>query len=204
MVSPPSSAKAFVDALLRLDFEGLEATLGPKVEFRALVPGEVVNVATASEAVQCFRRWFGDKTNLELLNHKSEQLIDRLLLEYRLRLYKKGQPYLVEQRMCSTIEDGKFTVIDLVCSGFRPEGVVEAEPTIHRFDAGDRGCGSGLPREFRARIGQIPIGHILEVVTKDPSAKEDLPSLARLLGHKVRSIDSGAEGAQIIQVERAK
>jgi TusA-related sulfurtransferase len=204
MVSTPSSAQPFVDALLRLDFEGLEAILAPKVEFRALVPGELVNVATASEAVQCFRRWFGDKTGLDLLHHKSEQLIDRLLLEYRLRLYKKGQPYLVEQRMCCTIEEGKFAVIDLVCSGFRPEGVVETEPSVHRFDAGDLGCGSGLPREFRARLGQIPIGHILEVVTKDPSAKEDLPAMARLLGHKVRSIDSGAEGVQIIQVERAK
>ena len=50
---------------------------------------------------------------------------------------------------------------------------METEPSVHRFDAGDLGCGSGLPREFRARIGQIPIGHILEIVTKDPSAKED-------------------------------
>jgi len=204
MNSKSASAQAFVNAVLRLDFEALEAILAPKVEFRALVPGELVNVATASEAVQCFRRWFGDKTDLELLHHQSEPLIDRLLLEYRLRLYKKGQPYLVEQRLCCTIEDGRFAVIDMLCSGFRPEGVVETEPSIHRFDAGDLGCGSGLPREFRARLGQIPIGHILEVVTKDPSAKEDLPSMARLLGHKVRSIASGAEGVQIIQVERAK
>ncbi len=204
MTSTSSAVQAFVDSLLRLNFEGMEATLQPTVEFRALVPGELVNVATASEVAECFRRWLGDKTDLELLHLKSEQLIDRWLLEYGLRLYKKGQPYLVEQRICSTIEDGKFAVIDLVCSGFRPEGVVETEPSVHRFDAGDLGCGSGLPREFRARLGQIPIGHILEVVTKDPSAKEDLPAMARLLGHKVRSIDSGAEGVQIIRVERAK
>jgi TusA-related sulfurtransferase len=204
MTSSAPVAQAFVDALLRLDFEGLEATLEPKVQFRALVPGELVDVATASEAVQCFGRWFGDKTDLELLQHKSEMLMDRLLLEYRLRLHKKGQPYLVEQRMCCFIENEKFAVIDMVCSGFRPEGVVETAPSVHRFDAGDLGCGSGLPREFRARIGQIPVGHILEVVTRDPSAKEDLPSMARLLGHKVQSIDRGAEGNLIIRVERAK
>ncbi|TMI24492.1 hypothetical protein E6H36_08350 [Candidatus Bathyarchaeota archaeon] len=34
-----------------------------------------------------------------------------------------------------------------------------------------------LPEEFRRRIEGIPIGNILEVVTRDPSAKEDLPSL---------------------------
>jgi TusA-related sulfurtransferase len=199
-----SPAQAFVDALMKLDFEGLEATLNPKVEFRALVPGETVNVATAPEVVQCFRRWLGDKTNLELLHLKTETLVDRLLLEYRFRLRKGGQPYLVEQRVCSTIENGKFAVIDLVCSGFRPEGVVETEASVHRFDAGDLGCGSGLPREFRARISQIPVGHILEVVTKDPSAREDLPSISRLLGHKVLSIEPGAEGKVIIRVERAK
>ena len=204
MASTPSAAQAFVDALLTLDFEGLEATLEPKVAFRALVPGELVDVTTAPEAVQCFRRWFGDKTDLELLHQNSEMLIDRWLVEYRLRLHKKGQPYLVEQRMWCDIEDGKFAVIDMVCSGFRPEGVVETEASVHRFDAGDLGCGSGLPREFRARIGQIPVGHVLEVVTKDPSAREDLPSMSRLLGHKVRSVDPGAEGVFIIRVERVK
>jgi TusA-related sulfurtransferase len=198
------AAKVFVDALLWLDFEGMESTLESKVEFRALVPGELVNVATAPEAVQCFRRWFGDKTDLELLHHKSEVLIDRLLLDYRLCLYKGDQPYFVEQRICSASENGKFAVIDMVCSGFRPEGVVETAASVHGFDAGDLGCGSGLPREFRARIRQIPVGHILEVVTKDPSAREDLPSISRLLGHKVRSVEPGAEGEFIIRVESAK
>lgn len=204
MAATASAAQAFVDALSRLDFEALNATLDSNVQFRALVPGELVDVATASEVVQCFRRWFSDKTDLELLHHKREMLIDRLLLEYRFRLYKKGQPYLVEHRMYCSVENERFVVIDLVCSGFRPEGVMETEASVHRFDAGDMGCGSGLPREFRARIGQIPVGHILEVITRDPSAKEDLPSTARLLGHKVRSIDPGAEGEFIIRVERSK
>jgi len=204
MSSSASAAQAFVDALLNLDFEGLESTLEPKVEFRALVPGELVNVATARETAGCFRRWFGDKTGLELLHRKDELLVDRLFLEYRLRLHKGNEAYLVEQRICSSIENGKFVVMDLVCSGFRPEGVVETEASVHRFDAGDLGCGSGLPREFRARIGQIPVGHVLEVVTKDPSAKEDLPSISRLLGHKVRSVEPGAEGEFMIRVERSK
>jgi TusA-related sulfurtransferase len=198
------AAYAFLDALLRLDFLGLKATLDPGVRFRALAPGEIVDVATASEAVQCFRRWFGDKTDLELLHQKGEALIDRFLFEYRLRLRNNGQPYLIEQRLCCDVENGRFAAIDLVCSGFRPEGVLAAEASVHRFDAGELGCGSGLPREFRTRIGQIPVGHILEVVTKDPSAKEDLPSMARLLGHSVRSIDVGADGEFRIRVERAK
>ncbi len=63
-------------------------------------------------------------------------------------------------------------------------------------------------REFRARIGQIPVGHVLEVFTnlksKDPSDKEDLPSISRMMGHKVLSIDPGAQGKIVIRVERTK
>lgn len=184
-------------------FKPWNPSWNPK-SFRALAPGEIVTITTAPEAAQCFRRWFGDTSDVELLHLKDEVLVDRLLLEYRLRLHKKNQQYLIEQRICATIENGKFAVIDLVCSGFRPEGVAESEASVHRFDAGDLGCGSGLPREFRARIGQIPVGHILEVVTKDPSAKEDLPSMSRLLGHKVRSIEPGVDGNSVIRVERTK
>lgn len=132
MDSIPSVAKAFVEALVRLDFEGMEAVLDPKVQFRALVPGQLINVATASEAVGCFRRWLGDKRDLELLHLESETLIDRLLVEYGFRLYRGIQPFLVEQRIISTIENGKFVVIDLVCSGIRPEGVVETAASVHR------------------------------------------------------------------------
>ncbi|MGD0498017.1 MAG: hypothetical protein ABSC23_06230 [Bryobacteraceae bacterium] len=100
-----------------------------------------------------------------------------MLLEYGLRLYKNGQPYVVEQRMCCTVENQKLAAIDMVCSGFRPEGVVETEASVHRFEAEDLGCGSGLPREFRARIGQIPVGHFVDVVTKDSAAKEGIRAL---------------------------
>ena len=63
---------------------------------------------------------------------------------------------------------------------------------------------TGLPREFRTRLSQIPIGHVIEVITGDPSAREDIPSLARLLGHQVRSVESGADGRIRIQVERLR
>jgi len=45
---------------------------------------------------------------------------------------------------------------------------------------------------------------LLKVVVRDPAAKEDLPSLARMLGQQILSIDSTADGRQIITVERKK
>lgn len=194
--------QAFIDALARHDFEALEATLAPSLRFRALVPGETVETTSAAEAVACFRRWFGDKTDFEFLEHHADVLVDKLRVGFRARLKKAGQPLIVEQVYCGELEDGRFTILDLLCTGFRPEAAPPAHDATHVFDAGDLGCASGLPREFRTRIGQIPVGHVLEVVTADPAARADLPSMARLLGHRVQSVEPGADGRLRIRVER--
>lgn len=199
-----SISDAWIDALSRQDFDRLESLFTPGGQFRALVPGEPVVVAGAREAVACFRRWFGDKTDFELLDAHSELLVDRVGLRYRARVRRQEWSYLLEHVLWGDLDQDRFAMVDLVCSGFRPEEARSSEATRHVFDAGDLGCGTGLPREFRARLTQIPVGHVLEVVTHDPSAKEDLPSMARLLGHTVRSVETGADGRHIIQVERSQ
>jgi TusA-related sulfurtransferase len=75
---------------------------------------------------------------------------------------------------------------------------------VHHFDAGDLGCATGLPKQFLARIRAIPVGDVLRTVVADPSAREDLPALARMLGQSVRSIESEADGRLAITVERVK
>jgi TusA-related sulfurtransferase/uncharacterized OsmC-like protein len=72
----------------------------------------------------------------------------------------------------------------------------------HKYDAGDLGCGNGLPQEFRRQINSIPVGHVLETTTRDPSAKEDLPSLARLLGHEVISVHTADKGKTVVVIRR--
>lgn len=204
MSSRPEPVAILVESLLRKDFERLKGVLEPGVRFRALAPGESVDVGSADEAVSAFRRWFGDKDELELVLSEAEPLVDRIQLRYRLRLRRNGEPFLVEHRLCGDVDDGRFVALDLLCSGFRPCGPAPGAGAVHRFEAGELGCGTGLPREFRARLGQIPVGHQLEVVTRDPAAKEDLPSLARMLGHRVVAMDSGPDGEIKIRVERGK
>ena len=196
-------AEAFVDALARRDFDAVEVLLDPAVRFRALTPGETVTTTTAREAAACFRRWFGDKTDMEILDRQVETVVDRLRVGYRARVKVKGVSHLIAQSLCGDIEGGRFAVLDLLCAGFRPEEV-PSHGITHLFDAGDLGCASGLPAEFRTRIGLIPIGHVLEVVTGDAAAKEDLPSMARLLGHRVQAVEPGADGKVTIRVERIK
>jgi TusA-related sulfurtransferase len=64
------------------------------------------------------------------------------------------------------------------------------------------GCSNGLPEEFRRQIDSIPIGSILEISTRDPSAREDLPSLSRLLGHRVISISNSPDGNTVLSIQR--
>jgi TusA-related sulfurtransferase len=74
----------------------------------------------------------------------------------------------------------------------------------HEFDAGTLGCGDGLAAAFKNRIGQVEVGDLLRVHTTDPSAKEDLPSLARLMGHTVLDVEPRADGSLTVTVERRR
>jgi TusA-related sulfurtransferase len=74
--------------------------------------------------------------------------------------------------------------------------------TIHEFDAGDMGCAEGLPAEFRRKLEGIPVGDVLEVIARDPSAKDDLPALSELLGHEVISAGFDENAAVVIRIRR--
>lgn len=204
MILQPEAAVVLIEALLAKDFVRLGEALAPAARFRALVPGESVELDSAAAVAETFERWFRDKEGLELLAATADHVGDRCMLRFRLRLERGGEPMVVEQSICGDLEEGRFVALDLLCSGFRPTGAVPAAGTLHRFDAGELGCGTGLPREFRARIGQIPVGHLLQVVTRDAASREDLPALARMLGHRVHSVDSASGGDVTIIVERTK
>ncbi len=75
---------------------------------------------------------------------------------------------------------------------------------VHDFDAGDLGCGTGLPREFLNQIRAIPVGDHLRATVSDPAGREDLPALARMLGHSVVSVETADDGRLLITVERVK
>lgn len=98
--------------------------------------------------------------------------------------------------------DGRIAGIDLLCSGFRP--IAAREAAVHLFDAGDLGCADGFAGEFRKQRQQIPVGDVLVVSTLDPAAKEDLPPLARMMGHVVRSTEAPGDERLLVSVERGR
>ena len=70
------------------------------------------------------------------------------------------------------------------------------------YDAGTRGCGDGLAQEFRRQIEAVGVGEQLRITVRDPSAKADIPSVARMLGHRVLSEEALDGGRLVITVER--
>ncbi|MBI2704880.1 MAG: sulfurtransferase TusA family protein [Actinobacteria bacterium] len=75
--------------------------------------------------------------------------------------------------------------------------------TEHTLDAGTLGCGDGLAAWFRQQLRGASPGDTLRCIVRDPSAREELPALARLMGHTCTSIEA-IDDHFLITVEIAK
>jgi TusA-related sulfurtransferase len=198
--------EAFVHALADRDFERFRAAIVEDVRFRLLLPKGPQAHSGVAETVESFVRWYGDVDELHLESSSVETVAGRLVLMYRFRLHDEDGWQVIEQHVVADVApDGRLEKIDLLCSGFLPViGPGDESSSTHPFDAGDLGCADGLATEFRRRIGAIPVGDVLVVTARDPAAKEDLPPLARMMGHEVRSIETPEDGRLLMTVERRR
>ena len=183
------------------------ALLAPDASLRYLVPKGPAEIEGAAEAAATFLEWFGDADVLEVKSVRVEPVADRMSVRYRFLMHEQEGWEVVEQQMYLDMDgEGRIAAIDLLCSGFLPYGSPEEARSsgTHWFDAGTLGCADGLAQEFRRRILAIPLGEVLVVQTSDPAAKEDLPPLARMMGHTVRSVEPSGNGRLLITVERGR
>jgi len=195
---------SFLDALTTRDFAAARALLTEDVRFRMLVPGNLMTESDAGATIGRFRGWFGDAEPFEVEASSSGEVEGRAAIVYRFRLHDADRGQIIEQHLMLDVGgDGRIEAIDLLCSGFRSIAVSELAQ-VHVFDAGELGCADGLAGEFRRRMEQIPVGNVLAVSTRDPAAKEDLPPLARMMGHTVRSVEPSEDGRLLITVERGR
>jgi TusA-related sulfurtransferase len=200
----PEVGAAFLETLMSRDFVGARTLLADDVRFRMLVPRGLMTESDAEATIGRFKGWFGDADPFEVEASSSEEVEGRSAITYRFRLHDADGWQLIEQHLMLDVGgDGRIAGIDLLCSGFRSITVSEAAG-VHHFDAGDLGCADGLAGEFRRRMQQIPVGHVLVVSTRDPAAKEDLPPLARMMGHIVRSTEAEGDGRLMVSVERGR
>jgi TusA-related sulfurtransferase len=195
---------AFLEALTTRDFTAARALLADGVRFRMLVPSELMTESDADATIGRFIGWFGKADTFEVEASTAGEVEGRATVTYRFRLHDADGWQVIEQHLMLDVgADARIAAIDLLCSGFRSIAASESD-RVHHFDAGALGCADGLAGEFRRRVQQIPVGHVLVVSTRDPAAKEDLPPLARMMGHVVRSIEAPGDGRLLVTVERGR
>ncbi|HVP23763.1 MAG TPA: sulfurtransferase TusA family protein [Conexivisphaerales archaeon] len=197
-----ATGEDFIVALADRNAERLGACFHSEIRLRAIVPRGYQEYSGPSAVAARFNTWFAEAESIQILEKNVYRVGDRLHIRYRFReRYADGDSETIEQDAYCDMFEGHIVAMDLLCSGHRPE---EREGTkdVHIFDAGDMGCSSGLPEEFRRQIGAVPMGSMLEILTRDPAAKEDLPSLARLLGHRLVAVKDTPDGRTALVVQR--
>ena len=196
-------ARKFLELLAARDFDRLAASLASDAHARFLLPHGLEEYDGRDAIVARIRSWFGSATVFDLTSSTEDEVGERLRISWRFSVVRDGSRQVIEQLVYLDPGPQGIDRIDLLCSGFQAEPSVDAGPT-QIFDAGDMGCAEGLAQEFRRQIAKVSIGGSLEVVVSDPGAKEDLPSLARLLGQRITSTEAHDDGRLTITVERQK
>lgn len=115
--------KRFLATLAARDFERLEDCFQADVSFRALVPSGVREGIGPQMTVAWLRRWFEEADLFDMQRMNVDMVADRLHITYRIRLRKEGLMQVIEQQAYCVVVDGRLTVMNLLCSGFRPETI---------------------------------------------------------------------------------
>jgi TusA-related sulfurtransferase len=198
-----STSQTFLELLAARDFERLAKTLASDATARFLLPHGLEEYAGRDAIIGRIGSWFESASAFDLTSSSEEPVGQRQRLSWRFSVVRDGRSEVIEQLVYMDLGDRRIERIDLLCSGFQLEPGAAAGP-VEVFEAGTMGCADGLAQEFRRRIAEVPIGGSLEVVVSDPAAKEDLPSLARLLGQRITSTEAHDDGRLTITVERQK
>ena len=117
---PKAISEQLVAGIASQDSAAIAACFTDDAQFCALTPFGLRERTGASEVGALIARWFGDSTELELVDMRSDEVADRSHISYRFAGVEEGERYMVEQNLYCTVRDGKIERADLLCSGFRP------------------------------------------------------------------------------------
>jgi TusA-related sulfurtransferase len=200
--SAETATQLFLERLAARDFDRLASSFATAARARFLLPHGLEEYTNREAIVRRIESWFGSASVFALTASTADVIGRRHRLSWRFTVDRDHDSReVIEQAAFLDLGPDGIEQIDLLCSGFLPDH--DAGPA-HVFDAGARGCADGLAQEFRRQLSAVPVGGALEVTVRDPAAKEDLPSLARLLGQRVMSTEAHDDGRLTITVERRK
>jgi hypothetical protein len=119
-------AGSFLEGLAAQDFAQLGGALAAGARLRALLPRGLREWTGAEVIAGQFARWFGDTDDFELVEATVGEVGGRLHLHWRLRLRAErfgAGWFTVEQQVYADAADGgRIVRLDLLCTGYRPEG----------------------------------------------------------------------------------
>jgi hypothetical protein len=119
---PETVGLRLVEAIAAQDAAAIAECFSQEAEFRALTPFGLRERKGADETAALIAAWYGDSTVVDLVDTRTGEVGGRLHLMYRFEGIEEDQPYVVEQHLFYTVEEGKIAAADLLCSGFLPRG----------------------------------------------------------------------------------
>jgi hypothetical protein len=128
VTTPPrlAAANAFLGGLAAQDFTKLGDALAAEAKLRALLPPGQFEWRGAEVIAGQFAHWFGDTASFELAEATVAEVGGRLHLRWRLRLQAErlgAGSFVVEQQAYADADEaGRIARLDLLCTGYRPEG----------------------------------------------------------------------------------
>ena len=110
----------FIAALTERDFNGLLALFQHDVRSRLLLPSGLATPFDAKGLVDKYRLWFGEATFIEVQRVDISSIGRRLGISYQFLVQEADEWSVLEQHTFSSLENGRITRFDLVCTGFEP------------------------------------------------------------------------------------
>jgi fermentation-respiration switch protein FrsA (DUF1100 family) len=126
LVPEPAPAGSFLAGLAAQDFAQLGGALAADACLRALLPSGLRERTGAGVIADRFAGWFGDTQDFDLVEATVGEVGGRLHLHWRLRLRAErlgaGWFTAEQQAYADTDGGGRIARLDLLCTGYRPEG----------------------------------------------------------------------------------
>ena len=119
-------AGSLLEGLAAQDFGQFGGALAADARLRALLPPGLREWTGAQVIADRFEGWFGDTQDFDLVEATVGEVGGRLHLHWRVRLRAErlgtGWFTVEQQAYADTDNDGRIAQIDLLCTGYRPEG----------------------------------------------------------------------------------
>ena len=119
-------AGSLLEGLAGQDFAQLGSALAATARLRALLPSGLREWTGAQVITDQFALWFGNTQDFDLVEASVGEVGGRLHLHWRLRLRAErlgtGWFTVEQQAYADTDDGGRIAQLDLLCTGYRPEG----------------------------------------------------------------------------------